>query len=81
MGGALWKEFYLNILSKLRRSSKILFKQLRCYGFYPLGKSPSLRFGEKTFRSATFKKHPDEELKNIALRAGWKGIKGFFLFY
>ena len=41
-----------------------------------MGKSPSLRFGEKTFRFATFKKHPDEELKDIALRAGWKGWKG-----
>jgi hypothetical protein len=39
-----------------------------------LGKSPSLRFGEKTFRFATFKKHPDEELKDIALRAGYKGF-------
>ena len=29
MGGALGKEFYLNILSKLQYSSKILFNQLR----------------------------------------------------
>ena len=41
MGGALWKEFYLNILSKLWCSSKILFKQLRWHGFYPLGKRQS----------------------------------------
>ena len=41
MGGALWKEFYLNILSKLQYSSKILFKQLRWHGFYPLGKRQS----------------------------------------
>ena len=41
MGDALWKEFYLNILSKLWCSSKILFKQLRWHGFYPLGKRQS----------------------------------------
>ena len=29
-------------------SSKIFFKQLRWYGFYPLGKSPPQRGGEKT---------------------------------
>ena len=79
MGGAFWKEFYLNILSKLWCSSKILFKQLRWHGFYPLIKRQSKIAKNRT--ACLIKNHPDRDLKNIALRAGWKGLKGLFLFY
>ncbi len=76
MGGALWKNFYLNILSKLQYSSKNLFKQLRWIWILSLGKKPDLQSGknrfamEKVIRTRRFK-------ENIALRAGWKGWKGF----
>ena len=58
MGGTFWKEFYPNILSKLRCSSKILFKQLRWHGFYPLGKSLTY-CQEKTADAMEKTKHMD----------------------
>jgi len=51
MGRALWKEFYLNILSNLWCSSIILFKQLRWQGFYPLGKSSACSWGKTALRA------------------------------
>ena len=42
------KKFFLNILSKLQYSSKFFSNNCVGHGFYPLGKSPPLRGGEKT---------------------------------
>ena len=33
---------------------------------------------EKNRTACFIKSHADGDLKNIALRAGWKGFKGFF---
>ena len=87
MGRALWKEFYLNILSKLWCSSKILFKQLRWHGFYPLRKSLTYCQG-KTADAMEKTKHMDfmpsgrrfKEHRAARWIKGWKGCKGLFLF-
>ena len=51
MGGALWKEFCLNILSKLQYSSKNLFKQLRWIWILSLGKKSSTTWRRKNWVS------------------------------